>query len=157
MLRKKASSGVIARAKRKGEVSVVTSVTQNKSHLYIRQDTCRVFNTRRSVGETKQEKRGIISNMSDNIRVAAKIKPPFTDVDYKEIDALCESLIMTCEKMRSDSPSVYARNTASDIIDMIVDLKIDMSSFGNKHAQQLDADGFVTIKSKPDERVAHEQ
>lgn len=95
--------------------------------------------------------------MSDNIRVAAKIKPPFTDVDYKEIDTLCESLIMTCEKMRSDSPSVYARNTASDIIDMIVDLKIDMSSFGNKHAQQLDADGFVTIKSKPDERVAHEQ
>jgi predicted phosphohydrolase len=59
--------------------------------------------------------------------------------------------------MRSDSPSVYARNTASDIIDMIVDLKIDLSSFGEKHAQQIDADGFVTIKSTPYERVAHEQ
>jgi hypothetical protein len=95
--------------------------------------------------------------MSKKIKVAAKIEPPFTDMDYKEIDVLCESLIMTCSKMRDDSPSVYARNTASDIIDMIVDLKIDLSSFGDKHAQQLDADGFVTIKSKPDERVAHEQ
>jgi RNase adaptor protein for sRNA GlmZ degradation len=40
---------------------------------------------------------------------------------------------------------------------MIVDLKIDLSSFGEKHAQQIDADGFVTIKSTPYERVAHEQ
>lgn len=95
--------------------------------------------------------------MNDRIKVAANIKAPFTDMDYKEIDALCESLIMICGKMRDDSPSVYARNTASDIIDMIVDLKIDLSSFGEKHAQQLDADGFVTIKSTPDERVAHEQ
>ncbi len=163
MLRKKASSGVIARAERKSEVSAVTFVTQNKSHLYIRQDTCRVFNTRRSAGETKQEKRGRMSNMSDSIRVAAEIKPPFTDVDYKEIDALCESLIMACDKMRDDSPSAYARKTASDIIDMIVDLKIDMSEFGDKHAQQLDADGFVTIKltnaltgASPDEREVHE-
>lgn len=95
--------------------------------------------------------------MNDKIKVAANIEAPFTDVDYKEIDALCENLIITCERMRSDSPSVYARNTASDIIDMIVDLKIDLSSFGEKHAQQLDADGFVTIKSTPYERVAHEQ
>ena len=95
--------------------------------------------------------------MNKKIMVAAKIEPPFTDIDYKEIDALCENLIMICGKMREDSPSVYARNTASDIIDMIVDLKIDLSSFGDKHAQQLDDDGFVTIKSTPDERVAHEQ
>jgi len=101
--------------------------------------------------------------MSKKINVAAKIETPFTDVDYKEIDALCENLIMTCDKMRDDSPSAYARKTASDIIDMIVDLKIDMSEFGDKHAQQLDADGFVTIKltnaltgAFPDEREVHE-
>lgn len=93
---------------------------------------------------------------TDKIQVKATIEVPFTDQDYEEIDSLCEVLIIYCEKMRENNSSCYAKRTASDIIDMIVDLKIDMSDFAQEHAQKIEGDGFVTMVGKAEEEAPYE-
>jgi len=83
--------------------------------------------------------------MKQKLSVIGKIEPPFTDVDYREIDVLCEKLIETCQLMQNRTASVYAKNTASDIIDVLVDIKVDVEEHGKKHAAKMDDDGFVTL------------
>ncbi len=68
--------------------------------------------------------------MKQKLSVIGKIEPPFTDVDYREIDVLCEKLIETCQQMQNRTASVYAKNTASDIIDVLVDIKVDVQEYG---------------------------
>jgi len=49
---------------------------------------------------------------------------------------------------------VYAKNTASDIIDVLVDIKVDVQEHGKKHAAKMDDDGFVTLdKEQPHGRA----
>jgi hypothetical protein len=86
--------------------------------------------------------------MKQKLSVIGKIEPPFTDVDYREIDVLCEKLIETCQLMQNRTASVYAKNTASDIIDVLVDIKIDVQEHGKKDAQKMDDDGFVTLEKE---------
>ena len=97
-----------------------------------------------------------MSEKKDQIQVNATIEPPFTDQDYEQIDSLCEALIVHCERMRESNSSLYTKRTASDIIDMIVDLKIDMSDFAQKHAQKIEGDGFVTVVGKAKEGTPYE-
>lgn len=82
------------------------------------------------------------------VKVIADIKTPFTKKDYEEIDALCEVLITHCGVTRENSKSHWVKLTASDLIDMMVDLKIDMGEFGKKHAKETEADGFITMTGK---------
>lgn len=82
------------------------------------------------------------------VKVIADIKTPFTNKDYEEIDALCEVLITHCGVTRENSKSHWVKLTASDLIDMMVDLKIDMGEFGKKHAKETEADGFITMTGK---------
>jgi len=93
-----------------------------------------------------------IMEEAKGVKVIADVKAPFTEKDYEEIDALCEVLITHCGVTRENSKSHWVKLTASDLIDMMVDLKIDMADFGKKHAKETEADGYITINGTTPER-----
>lgn len=74
------------------------------------------------------------------INVAAKVTGPYSTEDCEQIDALCERLLEACEAFREASTSCHAKSAASDLIDLIVDIKIDVREYGKKHAGMGDAD-----------------
>jgi tRNA A37 threonylcarbamoyladenosine dehydratase len=94
----------------------------------------------------------MIRNVASGLKIEANVKTPFTKKDYEEIDAMCEVLITHLNVTRDNSSSHWVKLTASDIIDVMVDLKIDMAEFGKKNAMETEADGFVTITGTTPER-----
>jgi len=98
----------------------------------------------------------MIESKASGLKVRANVKTPFTKKDYEEVDAMCEVLITHLSVTRENSSSHWVKMTASDIIDVMVDLKIDMAEFGKKNAKETEADGFVTVTDITPERKPNE-
>ena len=65
--------------------------------------------------------------------VSANIRSPFTTEDYAEIDELCEVLLDACTKKLGAQKASHARHLTNDIMDILVDIKIDVKEFEEKN------------------------
>lgn len=57
------------------------------------------------------------------------IRPPFDEADLQSVQALCEELIECVEQRKKKMGSKTALATADDIIDILIDIKIDAETF----------------------------
>ena len=78
----------------------------------------------------------------EKVSVSATIKTPFTTQDVQVIENLCEDLISMIQENIGRYESVYARNTAEDILDCLIDIKVDISEWGKSNATLMHDDGF---------------
>jgi len=100
--------------------------------LRVARDTC-------SVRYTSLEGRKL---SMEKVSVSATIKTPFTTQDVQVIENLCEDLISMIQENIGRYESVYARNTAEDILDCLIDIKVDISEWGKSNATLMHDDGF---------------
>ena len=68
----------------------------------------------------------------DDIKVANLIRPPFDEADCAEIESLCEKLIEVIEREKKGMSSCTAKQSADDIIDTLIDVKVDTRDFLKK-------------------------
>lgn len=62
------------------------------------------------------------------------------DVDF--LNGLIESLVERCEMGKATTPSQFTRETIDDMIDVLIDMKIDLNDWGKQHAVLMHDDGF---------------
>lgn len=81
-----------------------------------------------------------------NVKVIGKVKCPISKQDYEIMDKLCEVLIKTCDDfIKSHDDNVWVRTTAHDISDVLIDIKVDLKEYGDKHGYD---DNILNIVAK---------
>jgi len=89
--------------------------------------------------------------MTDRIISKNTVRMPMTTQDVSDITNLCETLIERIQSGSAGWDSVFAKQTAEDLMDVIIDLKVDIADWGEKEAVQMHDDGFcdpITIGEK---------
>ena len=67
---------------------------------------------------------------------------PMTTQDVTDITNLCETLIERIQSGSAGWDSTFAKQTAEDLMDVIIDLKSDIADWGEKEAVLMHEDGF---------------
>lgn len=80
--------------------------------------------------------------MAEIIKRETSVRCPMTTDDIRNINNLCETLIDAITSGSAGWDSVFAKQTAEDMKDVIIDLKIDMRDWGDKNAVVMHEDGF---------------
>jgi len=80
--------------------------------------------------------------MNDLITPVQKVRTPMTKQDVDALTGLCERLIQDVQSVTNDWQSVFAKQSAEDIMDVIIDLKVDLQTWGDENAVLMHEDGF---------------
>lgn len=80
--------------------------------------------------------------MVRKLHVSGRIRTPMTTQDVDFLNGLIESLVERCELGKTTTPSQFAKETIDDMIDVLIDMKIDLNDWGRSHAQTMHDDGF---------------
>lgn len=80
--------------------------------------------------------------MPELIKTNNSVRAPFTTQDVRDIENLCEDLIKKIQTESGGWESVFAKQTAEDLMDVIIDIKADLSAWGKEKAVLMHDDGF---------------
>jgi hypothetical protein len=71
------------------------------------------------------------------------IRTPLTTEDVRVLTLLCEDLIQRVQMTTAGWASVFAKQSAEDIMDVLIDLKVDLEEWGDREAEVMHEDGFL--------------
>ena len=76
------------------------------------------------------------------VGVSQTVRMPMTKQDVADITNLCEELIERIQSGSAGWDSIFAKQTAGDLMDVIIDIKVDIAEWGEKEAVLMHDDGF---------------
>jgi hypothetical protein len=82
--------------------------------------------------------------MKAEIKTKQGVRTPLTTDDVRNIHNLCEELIDIIVERKKTWVSTFAQQTAEDIMDVLIDIKVDIDDWGAAHAEEMHDDGFLS-------------